>query len=163
MLVRLSKIALVAGLALTCTLAVYGNIVDPAANLEFTRHVLAMDMIENGSAIRGRAVTDPGLQFSAFVTIVAAEAVTALLLWIGAARMLTALRAPVARFSAAKGWAVAGLTLGFLVWQAGFLGIGGEWFAMWMSKTWNGQEEAFRFTMIVLGVLIYVALPEGEA
>ena len=163
MLVRLTKAALVAGLAFTCTLAVYGNVVDPATNLDFTRHVLAMDTVDPGSGIRGRAVTDPGLQWAAFALIVAAEALTASLLWIGAARMLAAFRAPAARFAAAKGWALAGLTLGFLVWQAGFLGIGGEWFAMWMSKTWNGQEEAFRFTMIVLGVLIYVALPEREA
>lgn len=32
-----------------------------------------------------------------------------------------------------------------------------------MSKTWNGQEDAFRFATIVLGVLIYVALPEADA
>ena len=32
---------------------------------------------------------------------------------------------------------------------------------MWMSKVWNGQESAFRFAMTVLGVLIYVALPEA--
>lgn len=161
--IRLSKVVLSAGLAFTCTLAAYGNVVDPAANLEFTRHVLAMDTIEPGATIHGRAITDPGLQQAAFVLIVVAEALVALLLWIGAARMLASLRAPAARFAASKAFALAGLTLGFLVWQAAFLGVGGEWFAMWMSKTWNGQEEAFRFTMIVLGVLIYVALPEGEA
>ena len=38
-----------------------------------------------------------------------------------------------------------GTTLGFLVWFTGFLVIGGEWFAMWQSATWNGQEAAFRF------------------
>ena len=32
--------------------------------------------------------------------------------------------------------------------------VAGEWFAMWQSQTWNGQEAAFRFYMAVLGVLI---------
>lgn len=162
MLVRLSKTLIVAGLALSCSLAVYGNVVDPGANLAFTRHVLAMDTVEPSSTIRTRAVTDPGLQWAAFVLIVAAEAATALLLWIGSARMLSVLRGSCSSFASAKAWAVAGLTLGFLVWQTGFMGIGGEWFGMWMSKEWNGQEDAFRFAMLALGALVYVAMPEGE-
>lgn len=161
--VRLSKALLSAGIALTCTLAVLGNAVDPQANLDFTRHVLAMDTLPPGSTIRSRAITDPTLQSAAFALIVAAEALIALLLWIGALRMVRRLGAPPAAYAAAKGWAIAGLTLGFLLWQTGFMGLGGEWFGMWMSKDWNGQEDAFRFAMLVLGVLIYVALPEPEA
>jgi hypothetical protein len=33
---------------------------------------------------------------------------------------------------------------------------------MWQSQTWNGQEPAFRFYMAVLGVLIFVALPDND-
>jgi hypothetical protein len=33
---------------------------------------------------------------------------------------------------------------------------------MWQSQTWNFQQPAFRFVMIVLGVLIFVALPDGD-
>ncbi len=40
--------------------------------------------------------------------------------------------------------------------------VAGEWFAMWQSQTWNGQEAAFRFYVAVLGVLIFVALPDGD-
>jgi predicted small integral membrane protein len=160
---RFSKIALVTALALTCTLVVFDNVVDPALNLSFVQHVLSMDTIVPDSGIADRSITDPTLQRAAFDLIVAGEALTALLLWVGVLQMLMRLRAPAARFDRAKTWAVAGLSVGFLVWQAGFLGIGGEWFAMWMSKTWNGQESAFRFAMTVLGVLIYVALPEAVA
>ncbi|TXN20615.1 DUF2165 domain-containing protein [Methylobacterium sp. WL9] len=162
-MLRISKTLLVAAIALTCSLVAYGNLIDPAGNLDFVRHVLSMDTVEPGSAIRGRAITDPGLQQAAFVLIVAGETCIAGLCWIGAARMLFALRGPAPHFAAAKAWAVVGLTLGFLLFQTGFMGIGGEWFGMWMSKTWNGQEDAFRFVLILLGVLIYVALPEGEA
>jgi len=31
-------------------------------------------------------------------------------------------------FNCSKSIAIAGLTLGFLVWQVGFMSIGGEWF-----------------------------------
>ena len=34
--------------------------------------------------------------------------------------------------------------------------VAGEWFAMWQSATWNGEEAAFRFYVAVLGVLIFV-------
>jgi predicted small integral membrane protein len=33
---------------------------------------------------------------------------------------------------------------------------------MWQSKDWNAQEAAFRFYMAVLGVLIFVSLPDGD-
>lgn len=33
---------------------------------------------------------------------------------------------------------------------------------MWQSKDWNGQDAAFRFYMTVLGVLIFVNLPDSD-
>ncbi|SFM77735.1 DUF2165 family protein [Methylobacterium pseudosasicola] len=160
--IRLSKIVIVAGVALTCALAVLDNIVNPSENYSFVQHVLSMDTIESGAPILNRAITNPTLQKAAFAVIVTGEALTALLLWLSVILMLARLRAPATRFVQAKAFAIAGVSIGFLVWQAGFLGIGGEWFAMWMSKTWNGQEAAFRFTMIVLGALIYLVTPERD-
>lgn len=52
--------------------------------------------------------------------------------------------------------------MGFLVWFFGFMVIGGEWFGMWQSSTWNGQEAAFKFYMTMLAVLIYVNQPDRE-
>lgn len=86
----------------------------------------------------------------------------AILCWIGAARLAGALRASGAVFNGAKPFAVAGLLVGPLTWQVGFMTIGGEWFRMWMSQTWNGVPSAFRLVMIVLGALIFVALPDGD-
>ena len=63
------------------------------------------------------------------------------------------------RVQSGQGLVVAGATVAFLVWFFGFMVVAGEWFAMWQSKTWNGQEAAFRFYMAVLGVLIFVACP----
>jgi predicted small integral membrane protein len=49
-------------------------------------------------------------------------------------------------------------TLDFvLMWLVAFLDVGGEWFLMWQSKMWNGQEEAFRMFTIV-GVVFLVVV-----
>ena len=76
--------------------------------------------------------------------------------------LIRRLRTDAAAFNQAKTWSVAGLTVGFLLWQVGFVTIGGEWFAMWQSQEWNGVPSAFRFLMTILGVLILVMLPDGE-
>ena len=162
LIIRLSKTSLVAAIAFFATLVSFGNITDYGTNLAFVQHVLAMDTIFPTATIRYRAITSPELQTTAYVLIIAAETATAILCWIGAFAMATHLGAPARGFNRAKGWAVAGLTLGFLVWQVGFMSIGGEWFGMWMSSTWNGIESAFRFFITIIAVLIYVVVPDGE-
>jgi predicted small integral membrane protein len=157
-LVRLCKTALVASLALFFTLVAFGNITDYDSNWQFVRHVLAMDTIFPDSSLRWRAVTNGTLQTAGYVAIIATEAVAAFLLWIGAGRMFLAARS--ASFAAVKGAAVLGLTLGFLLYAVGFVTIGGEWFAMWQSATWNGQSKAFEFVGWIGAVLLIVLLPE---
>jgi predicted small integral membrane protein len=49
------------------------------------------------------------------------------------------------KYSRAKAVGVMALALGLLLWLVGFEVIGGEYFLMWQSHTWNGQESAFRF------------------
>ena len=73
-----------------------------------------------------------------------------------AALLLRHLRSQAASFNRAKGSAVVAAGLGFLVWFFGFMVIGGEWFQMWQSSQWNGQEAAFRFYLTILAVLIFV-------
>lgn len=65
-------------------------------------------------------------------------------------------------FIRAKRIAIAGLTLGFVLWQVGFISVGGEWFGMWMSSQWNGVPDAFRFFITMLAVLIFVAQRDDE-
>ena len=69
---------------------------------------------------------------------------------------------PAARHSIdAKRFVYVATALGFLVWFLGFMVIGGEWFAMWQSQTWNGQEAAFRFYAAVLGAGIHCIWTTG--
>ena len=68
--------------------------------------------------------------------------------------LVARLSAAADAFNRAKVWAVAGLTVGFGVWCFGFLVVAGEYLAMWQSRSWNGQEAAFRLTMVILGVSV---------
>jgi predicted small integral membrane protein len=63
-------------------------------------------------------------------------------------------------FAKAKAVAAAGLILGFLLYAVGFIAIGGEWFAMWQSEIWNGQQKAFEFLTMISAVLVILLLPE---
>ena len=77
-------------------------------------------------------------------------------------RLFRALRAPAKAFNAAKGLPVLALTLSLLMWLVAFLTVGAEWFLMWQSHTWNGQEAAFRMFVIVGIVLVIMLQPDTE-
>jgi predicted small integral membrane protein len=51
------------------------------------------------------------------------------------------------------------LSLGFLA--AGFISIGGKWFAMWQSQIWNGEPKAFQLIGMIGAVLIVVMLSDA--
>ncbi|MFG1347327.1 DUF2165 domain-containing protein [Xanthobacter autotrophicus DSM 431] len=159
---RLTKAVVVAALAAFCLLVAYGNLSDYGSNYQFVSHVMSMDTTFPGNALMSRAVTDPAAWRVAYALIIACEAVSGLLLAVGAVAMLARLRAPAASFERAKGFVYLGAALAFLTWFFGFMVVAGEYFAMWQSHEWNGQEAAFRFYMAVLGVLLLVALPERE-
>ena len=162
-LLRLAKIAMIAALAAFAFIVAYDNVVDYDSNYEFVRHVLSMDTTFPNNALRGRAITDTRIWTIAYSAIIATEALTCLLLSAGALALLARLTAPAERFNRAKVLAVAGLTTGFGLWFFGFLVVAGEYFAMWQSQAWNGQEAAFRIIMVMLGVLIFVTLPDRDA
>jgi predicted small integral membrane protein len=160
--IRAAKAVLVAAIALLASLVVFGNVTDYNTNFVFVQHVLSMDSVFPFSTIKYRAITSPALHHAAYALIIAAEAAIAALCWIGAAQLARKLHADAAAFNHAKTFAIVGLTLGFLLWQVGFMSIGGEWFGMWQSMDWNGVPSAFRFVMVIAAVLIFVALPDQE-
>ncbi len=162
MIVRLVKVAMVASCALFALLVAFGNLVDYGSNYTFVRHTLSMDTTFPGNALMGRAITSPVLWTLGYWLIIAAEAATGLILAFGSLRLALAVRGPAALFNAAKPAVALGVGLGFLLWFTGFAVIGGEWFAMWQSKEWNGVPSAFRFYVTLLLVLIFVMQPDGD-
>jgi predicted small integral membrane protein len=162
LVLRASKTMAVAVIALLVSLVAFGNLTDYDTNFAFVQHVLLMDTTFPSSTIRYRAITNPVLHHAAYALIIAAEVLTAALCWMGALQLLRHIGDTGQGFNRAKRTAIAGLTVGFLLWQVGFLAIGGEWFGMWMSQQWNGIPSAFRYLVMTLGVLIFLSLPDHD-
>jgi predicted small integral membrane protein len=162
LVLRAAKTMAVAAMALLVSLVAFGNLTDYDTNFAFVQHVLLMDTIFPSSTIRYRAITNPVLHHAAYALIIATEILTAALCWMGALQLLRHIGDTGQGFNRAKRTAIAGLTVGFLLWQVGFLAIGGEWFGMWMSQQWNGIPSAFRYLVMTLGVLIFLSLPDHD-
>ena len=158
--VQSCKIALVAATALFFTCVAFGNITDYDTNWQFVRHVLSMDTTFPDSKLHWRAITDVTIQQVAYWLIIGTQAVTAGMLWLGTLRLLAKIGSD--KFAQARAPAIVGLTAGLLLYVAGFVTIGGEWFAMWQSAIWNGQQKAFEFITMFGVVLIVVLLPEDR-
>lgn len=162
LIARYTKIVMSLVLAAFCLLVTFDNITDYGTNYLFVQHVMSMDTTFPGNALMYRSITDPVLWQIAYALIIAAEGVTGVLFLAGAIRLFQVRNASAAVFNAAKSLVIAASTLAFLVWFFGFMVVAGEWFSMWQSVTWNGQEAAFRFYVAVLGVLIFVNQPDGD-
>ena len=98
----------------------------------------------------------------AFGLISLTEFFVATLTAAGALAMTRALRASAQKFARAKGLAVLGLALGFLLYEGGFVAVAGEWFGMWQSASHAAGPSAFQILITMMGVLIFVALKDEE-
>jgi predicted small integral membrane protein len=159
---RTSKLVLVLAVALFYSFVVFNNTTDYDSNYQFVRHVMMMDSTLPGNRGMWRSLERPAWHTVFYISIIAWETVTMLLCWWGGWRLAQALFQTARVFDRAKRVAIAALTLSLLMWLVAFLGVGGEWFLMWQSKTWNGQESAFRMFTVIGIVLLLVAQPEAE-
>jgi predicted small integral membrane protein len=160
---RSAKLALLAGVGLYYTLVVLGNLSDFGTNYEFVRHVLSMDTTMPGNHEMWRSITSPSLRLAFYWSIILWEAATAVLVWWGFVALMRALRQSAAVFNAQKRIAIGALTVSLLMWLVAFLAIGGEWFEMWQSNSWNGQEEAFRMFVVIGIVFLFLQQPDTES
>ncbi|WP_329337993.1 DUF2165 domain-containing protein [Streptomyces sp. NBC_00663] len=152
---HLTSTLLTATVALYMALVAFGNITDFGTNQQFVRHVLAMDTTFKDDDLMWRAVTSKGLQDAAYVAIIVWETVAALVLVFGT--WLYARRDDLR----ARRFSTYGLLMVLLLFGAGFMAIGGEWFSMWQSQDWNGLDAALRVFVLSGVVLIVVQLPAG--
>jgi predicted small integral membrane protein len=162
MILRAAKIALVWGVAVYYTLVVFNNVTDYRSNYEFVRHVLMMDSTFPGNHGMWRALNSAALHTLFYLSIIGWELLTMVFCWLGVVALFSSVRMKVEAFHSAKVFAIIGLTLSLLQWLVMFLGIGGEWFLMWQSKNWNGQDAAFRMFTVVGIVLLFVVMPDTE-
>jgi predicted small integral membrane protein len=161
MTLRTIKIILMFGVAIFYSLVVFNNVTDYGSNYEFVRHVLMMDSTFPANRGMWRAINAPLLHTAFYLSIITWEAVTMALCWWGGFRMIEALGGTASAFHQAKRVSIVALALGLLMWLVVFLAVGGEWFLMWQSKVWNGQDAAFRMFTVVGIVLVIVAQPDA--
>lgn len=164
MILRSAKVLLLAAVAFFYSIVVFNNITDYGSNYQFVHHVLMMDSTFPANHGMWRAMNRPLWHHVFYVSIIGWEASTTALCWAGVLQLCRKIRAEAAVFNRAKAVAVVGLTMSLLMWLVAFLSVGGEWFLMWQSKTWNGQEAAFRMFTVV-GVVMFLLISrdvEGE-
>jgi predicted small integral membrane protein len=166
MTLRAAKVLLIFAVALFYSFVVLNNLTDYGSDYQFVRHVLMMDTTFPGNRGMWRAIDGPvwGPVWHTlfYVSIIAWEIVTMLLCWWGGWRLAKKVSGTAAAFNKAKSVAIAALTLSLLMWLVAFLSVGGEWFLMWQSRTWNGQDAAFRMFAVVGIVLLLVVQPDVE-
>jgi predicted small integral membrane protein len=162
MITRSAKLLLLVGIALYYTLVVFNNLTDYDSNYQFVRHVLMMDSTFPGNHGMWRAIRSSGIHTAFYISIIVWETATTILLWWAALRLMRTLRKPANAFNSAKRIAVMALVLSLLMWSVAFLLVGAEWFLMWQSQLWNGQEAAFRMFVVVGLVLLLMMQPDSE-
>lgn len=161
MIPRLAKIAMTASCGALLLLVAVDNLLDYGVNYDAVQHILSMDAVPP-TPLAWRAITSPDLHRLFYAIIIATEFAAATLSLYGAARMWRARRQRAKTFNAAKGVAIGGLALGFLLYHFGFMAIGAEWFQMWRAGVYNLQEPAFRFIGAEGLALIFVSLADAE-
>ena len=137
-----------------------GNLMDYDSNFQFVRHVLSMDTTFEGNALMWRAIDNTAMHHIAYIGIIVAEGVFALLALVGGVKLFRLRAADSAAYNSARCWGYAAYGLGFLIWFVGFIVIGSEWFAMWQSSIWNGKDTAMGISTLWAGFAVLLALNE---
>lgn len=156
LLLRIAKMVSVFAIGIMALLIVIGNTTDYYTNYYFVEHVMKMDTIFPDSKIHYRHIDNPVLFHIGYIFIITMETVMTFCCLKGSWLLFKNLKSTPGTFHASKNWAVAGLITGIIIWFLCFEVIGGEWFAMWQSSTWNGLGSAERIisflglTMILL-------------
>lgn len=158
-ILRPIKIGMVTAIALFFTLIAVNNCVAPEFNRSYVQHVLAMDTIPQHQSLAHRAIRNSYIQQGVFYLIISSQILAGLFCWIGSIQLLRHLRASQESFNQAKTMALLGLFIGCCLYLIGFITIGGEWFFMWQSLSWNGQNTAGLFLNFIFLTMIFVSMP----
>lgn len=145
-------------------LVAIGNITDFATNQAFVHHVLAMDTTNFGAKpgtgldpnVMWRAVSASPLQNAAYVCIIVWETLSGIALIAATAAWLIDRGTSYKR---ARALSTIGLLMIVALFVGGFIDVGGEWFQMWRSTSWNGLDTAFRNIVLASLPLILIHLP----
>ena len=145
-------------------LVAFGNFTDFGTNQSFVQHVLSMDTTNFGGtpgegldpAVMWRAITDPVLQNLGYIAIIVWESAAGIVLAVAVGYWI----AERGRgYRTARALSTIGLLMIAILFMGGFIAIGGEWFEMWRSTAWNGEDAALRSAILAVASLVFVHLP----
>ena len=153
---------LTASTALYLLLVAFNNVTDYGSNFQFVKNVLNMSTTFPGNDLMWRAIDRPVVHHAFYASIILWEIAAGVLIAAGVKSLWSARRGSAAAWRRAKVLASAGLVLSLLQWFVAFITVGGEWFLMWQSSTWNGQTAAFRMFAIFGLCLLYLNQPDEE-
>jgi predicted small integral membrane protein len=136
------------------------NTTDYYTNYHFVEHVMKMDTIFQDSQVHYRHIDNPILYHVTYIIIILLEFLMAFCCLRSGWQLFRNIKSDAITFHRAKYWAVAGIIIGIILWFFGFEVIGGEWFSMWQSQSWNGLASAERILSALLLVLILLQLKE---
>jgi predicted small integral membrane protein len=154
--------------ALYMLLVAFGNITDYGTNFDFVSHVLSMDTTNFGapagegldSDVMWRAIEADWVHHLAYIGVIIWESAAAIVLlcslwaWLRASRTRS--------FDLARRLGTIGLAMILVLFMGGFIAIGGEWFQMWRSTSWNGLEPAFRNSVLAAFGIVLMHLPSPQ-
>ncbi len=149
------KILLGVCISIYMLLVCFNNITDYETNHQFVCMVAGMDDVFSKANTGWRALHGGILCHAIYLFIIAWEILVAAFVCVGTISMIRKAKAHPAIFNMSKKGMTMGLALGVMLWFGLFIAIGGEWFLMWQSKTWNGQQTAFFLTICFMLFLVY--------
>ena len=162
LLFRVSKLVSIAAIGIMGLIIVFGNVTDYYTNYDFVAHVMKMDTVFPESNIDYRKVTNPLFFHMAYILLITLEGLMTFFCLKGVYVLLKAVKRDAKTFNKSKNWAVAGLIIGISIWFFGFQVVGGEWFAMWQSSSWNGLNSADRVVTFLVLILILFQFQDEE-
>ena len=153
--IRYCKASLLFVAAFFYFLVVFNNIFDYGSNLLYIENVLGMTETFSDS-LHWRRLEHPFFHWVFYVTIILWELLSMVLCAWAGWKLLSAARMDAVAFQKAKRLGAVAYTVSLLQWYFAFITVGGEYFLMWQSENWNGQDAAFRmFGILGISLLFH--------
>lgn len=154
---RYSKFALLVVTAIFYYITVFNNIVDYSANLRFIQNVAGMTDTFNDTLL-WRRMESGFLHWALYICIIVWELISGLLCTYAAYLSCKYMQAGEADFRKARTAGMIAYVFSLMLWFLAFIVVGGQWFLMWQSANWNGQDAAFRMIGIIGLIMLFHGL-----
>ncbi len=160
-MIQITKSILMFATSLYFFLVFIGNFFDYYSNFEFVKHVLSMDTTFKNNNMMWRSIESPFIHHVFYITIILWELIAAIMSFISGIKLYQNRKNKNLFIKSIK-FASTSCIIGMLLWLVAFITIGGEWFLMWQSDSWNGLDPAFRMFTIQGIILMYINVGKDD-